>query len=398
MGTTRLTAWSSVASAIALPEPEDLAEPGDNSLKRRQFEDVDTESSSKRQRTSPGKTPPKAKAREEVVSSAARPRSVTPVESKNGEGKEQKPAEDSKDARRRGSAKGADEKQRSKRLFGALLGNLNRPSDRTSKRRAEIEQRKKAELQKQDDERLEDRQKRLERLAVQRKKEQINVDERDMHVRHKNMLSKANFLQTRAEPKLYYRPWDLLPDEEDLVEQQIKDAQAQIDRELVEWEEEKQKRLDGIHESAAPRDTNKIPSKADTSTANDDEPGNVDTLEAKHNGKTNSPIQHDADGDVTGIEEVEKTTNKTNDSVRASPQLAASAENERQDGKLETEIPEQSGAEHQIQDEQNDKPDNAETQDGKEKPPTQDDAKEDKEDLDDDGDHVVEGDEDNVIY
>ncbi|CAK1364904.1 unnamed protein product [Cercospora beticola] len=388
-----------VESAIALPEPEDLAEPGDNSLKRRQSEEADAESSSKRQRTSPGKTSPKTKGKEEVVSSAARPRSVTPVESKNEASKAQTPAEDSKDARRRSSAKGADEKQRSKRLFGALLGNLNRPSDRTSKRRAEIEQRKKAELQKQDDERLEDRQKRLERLAVQRKKEQIDVDERDMHVRHKNLLSKANFLQTRAEPKLYYRPWDLLPDEEDLVEQQIKDAQAQIDRELVEWEDEKQRRLDEFKESKAPRNTNETPPKAGTNTANDEEPGNADTLEAKHNGETNSPIQHDAnaDADVTGAEEADKATAETKDSVRVSPTSAANAENEEQKRELGTDTPEGSGA-GQAQDKQDDKPDNAQNPDGNEETATQSDVKEDKEDIDDDGDHMVEGDEDNVIY
>lgn len=75
-----------------------------------------------------------------------------------------------------------DERQRSKRLFGALLGNLNPTGDRTTKRRAEIEQRRKAELKQQDDELLEDRQKRLERLAIQRRKRQIYVDEHDVRM------------------------------------------------------------------------------------------------------------------------------------------------------------------------------------------------------------------------
>ena len=181
---------SRIASAVALPDPEDLVDYStSNGLKRRQSEvSGDDESSSKRQRTSPGKTSPRSKLKgveeggKEVISSAARARSITPVESKNGDDPKSEPtAQDSRDERRKSAAvKAPDEKQRSKRLFGALLGNLNRPSDRQSKRRAEIEQRKKAELKKQDDERLEDRQRRLERLATQRKREQLQVDERDV--------------------------------------------------------------------------------------------------------------------------------------------------------------------------------------------------------------------------
>ena len=34
----------------------------------------------------------------------------------------------------------------------------------------------------------------------------------------------------------YYRPWDLLPDEEDRIEQQIADTQASTDREVEEFE------------------------------------------------------------------------------------------------------------------------------------------------------------------
>lgn len=73
-----------------------------------------------------------------------------------------------------------DEKQRSKRLFGALLGNLRQPGDRNSKRRQEIESRRKAELQQQDNERLEDRQRRQEQLAEQRKITQVKVDEQNV--------------------------------------------------------------------------------------------------------------------------------------------------------------------------------------------------------------------------
>ncbi|KAM3416748.1 putative nuclear protein SDK3 [Cercospora zeina] len=412
---TRLTALRSIPSAAAVSAPEDLAEPTSNSLKRRQSEEADAESSSKRQRTSPGKTPPKAKEKEEVVPLAARPRSVTPTDLKNEESKPQEPVDDSTDGRRRSSAKGADEKQRSKRLFGALLGNLNRPSDRTSKRRAEIEQRKKAELQKQDDERVEDRQRRLERLAVQRKKEQINVDERNMHVRHQNLLNHANFLQTRAEPKIrqYYRPWDLLSDEEDLIDQQMKDAQDHVDRELVDWEDEKQKRLREIQESTG-RNASEATSYADAAnTAKGEESSNIDTLKAKHNGKTDNQVESDADANAIATADANadasasagnavKTTAEVKDTAQVSPQRANSeptAESPKQDSQPGAAASEQSGATHQIQDQQDEKPNSAEVPQGNEEPQKMSNVKEDREGIDDDdGDHVVEGDEDDVIY
>lgn len=130
---------------------------------------------------------------------------------------EEQPA-DSRGAHRKTGV--ADEKQRSRRLFGALLGNLNQPGDRTSKRRQEIESRRKAELQRQDDDRVEDKQRRQERIAEHRRKEQVKVDEQNvseidarraiphadlhlqMRIRHSNMLNAANFLQTTSEPRL----------------------------------------------------------------------------------------------------------------------------------------------------------------------------------------------------
>ena len=47
----------------------------------------------------------------------------------------------------------------------------------------------------------------------------------------------------------YYRPWDLLPDEEDRIDEQLKETQDRIDKEVAEFEEEKQKRLQEIERS-----------------------------------------------------------------------------------------------------------------------------------------------------
>ena len=138
--------------------------PSANGLKRRQSEGELPEQESKRPRVSPGKSSP-IPSTSETSDKRDTPTEVKTVEDKQGP----------REARKRSAV--GDEKQRSKRLFGALLGNLNRPSDRVSKRRQEIESRRKAELQRQDDERLEDKQRRVEQLIQRRKKVQRKTDE-----------------------------------------------------------------------------------------------------------------------------------------------------------------------------------------------------------------------------
>lgn len=165
-----LTRACRLSPAVALPDDaSEHTTPGANGLKRRQSEIAEIEQDNKRQRTSPGKTSPTT---ETGGADGSLPKGNTEDDSRDR-------TKDDKTATRKRIG-GPDEKQRSKRLFGALLGNLNQPGDRVSRRRTEIEQRKKAEVQKQDDERLEDRQRRLEKLALQRKKEQINVDEQNV--------------------------------------------------------------------------------------------------------------------------------------------------------------------------------------------------------------------------
>ena len=166
-----------MASAIVVPEEARDATPDTNGhgngLKRRQSEVSEHEQESKRQRTSPGKSSPAAPTTDAPREKQKQhPETATTTKEPGG-----------RDARKKKTA--GDEKQRSKRLFGALLGNLNRPSDRTTTKRAEIEQRRKAELKKQDDERLEDKQKRSEQLAKHRKREQIKIDEQDVSTGHK---------------------------------------------------------------------------------------------------------------------------------------------------------------------------------------------------------------------
>jgi hypothetical protein len=141
--------------------------PPTNGLKRRQSEVSEQEN--KRLRASPGKTSPDS----ETTHANARRDSDAPNEESprrestdKAAGGQSPPRED---ARRKSSA--VNEKDRSRRLFGGLLGSLSQKGDsRTTKRRQEIESRRKAELQRQDDEHVEDKQRRLEQLAEKRKR------------------------------------------------------------------------------------------------------------------------------------------------------------------------------------------------------------------------------------
>lgn len=149
--------------------------PANGALKRRQSDLSEApEQDTKRLRTSPGKISPDPEATTPANTDRARRESTD------------KPSEP-RDARRKSSA--VNEKDRSRRLFGGLLGSLSQKGDnRTAKRRQEIESRKQAELQQQDDQNLEDKQKRLEQLAEKRRRVKKKVDEETVSDNRERLL------------------------------------------------------------------------------------------------------------------------------------------------------------------------------------------------------------------
>ncbi|TVY48450.1 hypothetical protein LOCC1_G000891 [Lachnellula occidentalis] len=129
-----------------------------------------------------------------------------------------------------------EERKRGQRLFGGLLSTLSQSTPNgQQKRRQEIEKRQqeKAKQQKAEDEGR--RTRKLADLKAVRKTEQIKFDEQSMRIKHTNMLAMANSLTTNAEPKLYYKPWELLPREEEHIKEQIAEAEALIEREVDEF-------------------------------------------------------------------------------------------------------------------------------------------------------------------
>ncbi|OHE90842.1 hypothetical protein CORC01_13864 [Colletotrichum orchidophilum] len=134
-----------------------------------------------------------------------------------------------------------EEKKRGKRLFGGLLSTLSQTNSSSQhKKRREIEQRQQEKAQKQ---RAEDEKRRAEKLAritEARWQEQILFDEKVMRTRHANMLAKAQSLQTKAGPSIYYRPWKLTKEQEDEIDDQIQDAKDSIARELEAFRDRKE--------------------------------------------------------------------------------------------------------------------------------------------------------------
>jgi len=104
----------------------------------------------------------------------------------------------------------------------------------SQRRRVDIEKKQQEKLKLQDEEYDEKKKLRLDALMEVRRQEQKKYAKQSMQIRHSNLLASANFLQTKAEPKLYYKPWDLLQDDEARIKVQIKEAEATIERENKE--------------------------------------------------------------------------------------------------------------------------------------------------------------------
>lgn len=207
-----------VASAVVLPDA--------------------TPSSPRRRSPDPSQTPPEARAgtkRRQSSASHDSPKRQRRSPSPDNFRKE----EHAPPARERRPVKPIDEKKRTQRLFGGLLGGLGqtRPANsQAAKRRAEQEERRR-----QKEQELSERQtERLEVLNVARRKEQRRVDEASMRIKHENMKAMSSFLTTATEPKLYFKPWELLPEQEDQINRQREDIDVQIDQELDDFDQVRQ--------------------------------------------------------------------------------------------------------------------------------------------------------------
>ena len=193
------------------------------------------------------------------------------------------------DLKRRRSS---NDQGRGKRMFGALMGTLSSFQKQTSKkdsksvleRRAEIDARVKEKVAKEkeelavinertDRERKEEEEQRRIKLETETVQAPIpghhysdgpsldilislyfglllTVLQRDLE--NSGMLARAHHLYTQCEPKIYYRPYLLLPEQITLIEQQVVDTQAQIDANVEGTTLNRQPRRDSLGRDEKP--------------------------------------------------------------------------------------------------------------------------------------------------
>ncbi|KAJ5083495.1 hypothetical protein N7456_012922 [Penicillium angulare] len=125
------------------------------------------------------------------------------------------PAEDGSAEKQPTRKGGRDEdRKRGQRLFGALLGTLSQSSSSAAqKRRADIEKRQQDKLKSQASEYDGLKKKSREQRELIRKKE-------------------TPFYEREA----YYKPWQYRPGDEDIIQDQIKEAEESVAREVADFE------------------------------------------------------------------------------------------------------------------------------------------------------------------
>lgn len=203
-----------------------------------------------------------------------------------------------------------EERRRGKRLFGGLLSTLSQTtSSSQQKRRQEIERRQQAKVHQQKAEDDKHREEKLSKLRTARKVEQLKFDERVMQTKHSNMLATARFLETKSTPKIYYLPWDLTAEQEDIIKDQIRKVEDIIDKEVLDFKRHKEQTMKALGitvESPALESKDTVGSKLDDEHLTDIPQSNPANRPPSHAGKLGHEKESDRADDVM-IEEVEDT-------------------------------------------------------------------------------------------
>nr|OQO31850.1 hypothetical protein B0A51_00856 [Rachicladosporium sp. CCFEE 5018] len=260
--------------------------PASNGLKRKQTSSPDPELDHKRART---EDPAPSSPSQTIVSPTNGTTSHDlPAPSATDSSRDDLPKASPQEPRRRPTAP-IDPKAKAKRLFGGLLAPTVRPSssdDRTSRRRAEIDARKKAEQEKADAERAERDAELAERLREHKVgvRRQLESEEGEEGTGREKVL--AGFLRTKAEPGIYWRAWEWRESEVELVRRQKREAG------VVEDEEDEEMAEDGKTEAA---EGNEVV-REDVSMIN----GNADDEAETTNGDVPADVRADAPARTPG--------------------------------------------------------------------------------------------------
>ncbi|KAK6348200.1 hypothetical protein TWF718_006010 [Orbilia javanica] len=153
-----------------------------------------------------------------IPPNATQPSPPPPSRLKRRESSDDTPADSINPKRTRlAPGSGQDEKSRSQRLFGSILGNLGRVSqDTRTRKRLEVEAKMQEKMRVQQEEDKAD----LKRNKEVKEEERKAFANHAAKVRRENETHMANFLATKSKPKIYYRPWKLLRSQELIIEKQ----------------------------------------------------------------------------------------------------------------------------------------------------------------------------------
>ncbi|KAJ0419835.1 pinin/SDK/memA/ protein conserved region-domain-containing protein [Aspergillus carlsbadensis] len=274
-----------LASAVIVPEQETIERSPEAGLKRRQSSTTELDSDTKRRRLS-------SQAETQETESNAAQTQISP--------KREEQDSDRKRTRR------DEERKRGQRLFGSLLGTLSQSSTSAAqRRRADIERKQQDKLKLQDEEYGELKKKRREERLAVRRKEQKLYEKEMMDTRHANLLATAHFLKTKTEPVLFYKPWQLRSEDEAVIRDQIREAEATIAREVEEYEA-RNAQGDTKPENK-PNAPTKTPEQAQTSNEDIQEPS---TLQAANADAGANETNHDKVFNETNPESLPAPNNK----------------------------------------------------------------------------------------
>ncbi|KAF3938296.1 hypothetical protein ABW19_dt0207914 [Dactylella cylindrospora] len=196
------------------------------------------------------------------------------------------------------AAPGQDEKNRSQRLFGSILGNLGRVSqDNRTKKRLEVEAKMQEKLKAQQEE---------DKADIKRNRE-VKEEERKLfashaaQVRRRNESHMANFLATKSKPKIYYRPWKLLQSQEIVIEKQKE--MAARNRSPSPYNNAESSGYREETEPISPTDTRSRSNR-------DREDGGRDTTMREDTSDIDEDLRHDTKGDEPRDKESSPTPNE----------------------------------------------------------------------------------------
>ncbi|KAJ5712623.1 hypothetical protein N7493_009091 [Penicillium malachiteum] len=209
---------ATLASAVAVPDQGNIRQSPEHPAKRRQSSVTDHDPKRRRLSSQADTSPHSQRQHPSPPKGDAAP----------GQSEEKKPSR---------TGRKDEDRKRGQRLFGALLGTLSQSSSSAAqKRRADIEKKQQDKLKSQADEYDGLKKKRKERRDFIRRKETPFYEREAMRTRHANLIAAAHFLKTRTEPILCYKPWQYRPGDEAIIEDQIKEAEEIVSREVAAFE------------------------------------------------------------------------------------------------------------------------------------------------------------------